>query len=451
MILKRLLYFHFRRLYELRNRFEKRVTGGGLLVLGGLVVSAALGIDTNRTMAYQIFTFLLSLFLVSVIGSLFFRAPPLTVRRILPRFGMAGKPLMYHLVIQNHSTREQKGLYVQEELDNPCPSLDEFLRIPEPFESARNWFDRSMGYYRWQWLVSKKQRALTPEQALPVLPPQSSAEVQLEMMPLSRGYLHLTGITLSRPDPFGLLRSPVVLPSSQSVLILPKRYALPPIKLGGSRKFQRGGVTLASKVGDSEELLSLRNYRSGDPLRRIHWRTSARIGKPVLMEYQEEFFVRHALILDTFLQSEYADVFEEAVSVAASFVSAVGTEDSLLDFIFVGTQGYCFTSGRGGVCEGRMMEILASVKACRDKPFSALHHLIMGRMASLSSCICILVVWDEERQNLIRDLKSFGIPVLVLLIREANSPVPDLGPMKDCPSSFHSLEVGKIEEGLARL
>src|SRR2546430_12423661 len=48
-------------------------------------------------------------------------------------------------------------------------------------------------------------------------------------------------------------------------------------------------------------------------LRRVHWRSAARVGRPVVKEYQDEFFVRHALVLDTFAERAESDVFEEAV------------------------------------------------------------------------------------------------------------------------------------------
>ena len=44
---------------------------------------------------------------------------------------------------------------------------------------------------------------------------------------------------------------------------------------------------------------SLRDYRPGDPLQRVHWKSFARTGRPVVKEYQDEFFERHALVLDT--------------------------------------------------------------------------------------------------------------------------------------------------------
>ena len=55
--------------------------------------------------------------------------------------------------------------------------------------------------------------------------------------------------------------------------------------------------------------MSLRDYRPGDPLQRIHWKSFARTGDPVVREYQDEFFERHALILDTFCTRAGAPAF----------------------------------------------------------------------------------------------------------------------------------------------
>src|SRR5206468_1409519 len=78
----------------------------------------------------------------------------------------------------------------------------------------------------------------------------------------------------------------VTIPLPGALVVLPKRYAVPDLALPGVRKYQRGGVALAGAVGDSEEFVSLRDYRPGDPLRRVHWRSAARVGRPVVKEYQ---------------------------------------------------------------------------------------------------------------------------------------------------------------------
>ena len=88
-----------------------------------------------------------------------------------------------------------------------------------------------------------------------------------------------------------------------SLLVLPKRYPVPSLELTGRRHHHQGGVALSSSVGEAAEFHGLRDYRPGDPLRHIHWRSWARNGKPVVKKYEDEYFVRHAMILDTYGQS----------------------------------------------------------------------------------------------------------------------------------------------------
>jgi hypothetical protein len=124
--------------------------------------------------------------------------------------------------------------------------------------------------------------------------------------------------------------------------------------------------------------------------------------------------------------------------------------------MFVGAEAYCFTSGRGLSHTDKMLEILASVKTCTDKPFTVLPPSVFERASMLSGCICILLSWDDERKLFIERLRALGIPLLVLVVtdeKDANIDDPsfDLGPMKDRPGNFHLLKPGNIQENLARL
>ena len=450
-MIKRFLYLSFRVFHAAKSWIMKRFTKAGLLVLAGLVASAVVGLDTHQTLAYQAFTFLLALVLTSIACGVLFRAR-LSAYRKLPKFGTAEESLSYRILIKNRTQKRQFGLYLRENLEESPPSFEEFSGAREPDEKKRNPFDRRVGYHRWLWLLYRKQTARVNERSIPDLPSGGEQEVHARVVPLRRGRLTLHGLEIVRTDPFGLWKSYKKLPMTQTVLVLPKRYPLPSIPLPGTRKYQPGGVALASSVGDSEEFLSLRDYRPGDPLRRIHWKSWAKMGEPIVKEYQDEFFVRHALILDTFQKTEQSEILEEALSVAASFAYTIQTQESLLDLMFVGTEAYCFTSGRGIAHVDRMLEILASVRVCSDKPFSTLPALVMERASLLSGCICVLLSWDEERKKLIHLLKALGLPVLVLVItdHEASQPL-DPGPMKSDPENLHRLQVGKIKEGLARL
>jgi uncharacterized protein (DUF58 family) len=213
-------------------------------------------------------------------------------------------------------------------------------------------------------------------------------------------------------------------------------------------KYQEGGVAMASNIGRSDEFVSLREYRRGDPYRNIHWRSWAKTGKPIVKEFEDEFFVRHALILDTFIDDPRSEAFEEAVSVAASFACTLITQESLLDLLFVGPEAYSFTAGRGLAHADQMLEILAAVRVCPDEPFEKLDTLVVQHAGTVSGCICVFLAWDEPRRKLVQKLAAVGVPTMVLLVVEPGSK-PDLS--REQFADIHILEAGKIEEGLAHL
>jgi uncharacterized protein (DUF58 family) len=443
----------FRLLYRL-NRFsaglqhwaQRRFTPAGLLVLASLAFAALIAPDTDNNVAYQGLTVLFFLLVLAVTFSWFFRGR-FSTNRNLPRFGTAGAPFTYTLEVRNLGTKTQAGLVLLDNLADARPAFADWLAVQQADQKHLRSFRMSS-----RRRSNPFKPATLGQVAVPPLPAGQRVAVAVQLTPLRRGLLRLSGITLARADPLGLFRGFVKLPLPQSVLILPKRYALPQIRLPGTMKYQQGGVAQAAHVGQSEEFVALRDYRHGDPLRHIHWRSWARVGKPVVKEFEDEFFVRHALVLDTFTDEPYGEVFEEAVAVAASFACTLGTQESLLDLLFVGPDSFCFTAGRGLAHTDQMLEILAGVRACRQKSFQALEHLVLDHVARVTGCVCVMLSWDSARQEFVRKLKALGLPVLVLVVAPAgkNNPL-DPGPLKDEPEQFIQLEAGKIQEGLTRL
>ncbi len=446
---KRYLYRNYRTFASITHRFGRRVTVTGWIVLGGTVVAAALGADTNASLSYQTFSVLGCLVLVAALCTPFGR-PKLSVERVLPRFGSVGQPLRYRIIMRNQGRRRQNSLKLIEETPDPRPTFEEFALTPEPGEERRNWLDRTYGYYRWRWLMTRNIRAHIPEQPAPDLPPAAECSMAAELTPLRRGVLRLTGTTVACPDPFGLFRSLRKVPGPQSILILPRRHPMPAFELPGTMKYQAGGVSLASSVGESEEFISLREYRPGDPLRRVHWKSFAKLGKPIVKEYQDEFFVRHALILDTFGGASGGDIFEEAVSIAASLAYTIQNQDSLLDLMFVGPRAFCFTTGRGVGHVEQMLEILASVQVCREKDFESLEHLVLTHAGDLSGCVCVLLAWDQARQRLVQTLLTRQVPLRVFVVTHSDEALPP-GVMEGQPGRFHVLPLGQVAAKLRAL
>ncbi len=436
------LAFRLYRVFSALNHWaSRRLTRGGWLVLVGMCLTGGMATDTEQSLGYQMLALLFALSLSAMAVAPFFRAK-FSVERLLPDFGSAGEPLRYRVFIRNRSGKKQAGLFVLDTLADPRPTFAEFAAL-----NRRT--GRGGKTLRLTGVPDTRRVLPIKPQSLPILAPGGTADVEIQLMPLRRGVLHFTNVTVARPDPFLLFRALQPVPLPGSITILPRRYPLPRLALPGSTSYQQGGVSFASSIGESEEFVSLRDYRPGDPLRRLHWRSWAKVGRPVVKEFQDEFFVRHALILDTFAGAEDAAVFEEAVSVAASFACTIDTQESLLDLLFIGPQAYCFTIGRGVAHAEQMLELLAAVTPAVEKPFAALEQLVVEHAASVSGCVCIFVAWDEPRRALVHRLEKLGVPLTVLIIRAAGAAALERRP--DDPETLHALEVGKMEEGLAKL
>lgn len=442
---KRLLFHNFRLVFTFDRWIRRRFTPAGLLVLGGALAAGIFGVDTSQTLAYQLFSVLFTLLLLAFLSRQFFRVQ-LTAQRQLPKWVTVGETATYRVRVSNPTKHLQANLSLLENVTLNLPRFEDFLHAKEPLPRKRNWFDEYVGYPRWVWLMSLSKGVDIMPQPLPPLAPNltdQGIEVKITFTPLRRGYVHFTGLTFACPDPLGLVNGLCTLPLTDTLLILPKRYPIKPILLSGSRRYQRGGVQLAMSVGDSEEFTSLRDYRPGDSLRHVHWKSLAKLGKPVIKEFQDEFFVRHALILDTFTTKGTAQVFEAAVSVAASLVSSPRSSDVLLDLLFVGTQAYCFTGGRGLAHTENLLEVLACVAAC-DQPFERLYPLLQEHLAGLSGAICVLLGWDEARQQLVRLLKQAQISLRVIVVSSFPLEIP-VGP------EIRVLLLDTLAEQLAKL
>ena len=77
----RLRYRLYRLASGLRYRIPRRFTPAGLLALAAAMVSGAIGIDMDQTVAFQAFAFVVCLLAVSMVSAIFFRGR-FAVRRV---------------------------------------------------------------------------------------------------------------------------------------------------------------------------------------------------------------------------------------------------------------------------------------------------------------------------------------------------------------------------------
>lgn len=419
-LFKRLLLRNFKILYLTSMWTRRRFTPTGRFLLGVLVFAGALGIDTRINIVHQLFALTLCSVLFAMLWAPFFRGG-LRARRLLPRYATVGQAMAYGVEVENPGRRSRRGIHLIDELAIAYPDVDAFFHAHEPGEGRRNWFDRKVGYPRWAWMMLQRAGALEPEGEVGWLPGGATERVVLSLTPVRRGWIDFRRLHLLRADPLGVFRGRTLVNERDRLLVLPRRYPIAAIDLPGGQRYQRGGVSLASQIGESEELVGLRDYRPGDPLRKLHWKALAKLGHPIVKEYRDEYFVRHGLVLDTFCDSG-GDDFEAAISVAASFVMRLDTRDALLDLLFVGDRVHQVTAGRHTAGRELLLETLACVAPSPKGDLHLLTEALEARARQLSGCICILLAWDEPRRRMLDKLEARGTPLLALLIAHAAPP-----------------------------
>ena len=437
---KRLLYRTHAAVYRIDRWFKQRFTSAGMLLVGLLVLAGVFGVNTRANLAYQLALLAMALLIVAMLAALTFR-PSITVRRRLPRYASEGDTFGYVVEVENHSRRVQRGLLLQE---HARPSRT--IRAGDG--------KRLMGYTNWVSAFRRRAGAAPRPVPVPDLPAGGRVEVPVDWQPLRRGYVRLAGCSILRPDPMGLFNARKRIRLPESVLVLPKRYPVNWTAWTGALRDKPGGLSQAASTSGVEEFATLREYRPGDPLRHIDWKGWARLGVPIVKEFFETCFVRQALILDTWLPEDAPQTrFEAAVSVAASFVaSGPAALRGALDLIFVGTSVHRVSAGAGvGSLDG-VLEALACVESRPLEDFAMLKDCIDERAGELSSCVCVLLAWDDERRELVARLRRTGVPVLVLLMDETDAELsPEPGPMADQPDRFRVLTPQRLAPALAEL
>lgn len=453
----------FRVLYRYDRALRRKLTPAGWLLAALGVVAAVFGVNTNEVPVYQLLGLVIGLFVVAAVASWRLRLQ-LSATRRLPQQATAGVPFDYTLSLRFGAAGalpSTTSLWV-EDLLAPGP-LDErafargFPAYKVSADRGRNAFDRLVGYPR--WVAYLRQHIGARIDAVPIGSQASDADprehrVTLRCLPLRRGVLRFEAVRLARVEPLGLLRAHQRWELHDRLLVLPRTHPVAALQMPGSRRLQPGGVALAGRIGEAEEFVGLRDYRPGDTPRRIHWKAWARSGRPVVKEHQDEFFVRHALVLDTF-GAVGVEAFETAVSLAASMVVMPRSNDSLLDLMFVETRAYTLTQGRGVGAAAELLRVLAAVSpAPAGASFTPLAEAVALGAARISSAICVLLAWDEPRQRMVAGLRQRGLPLRVWVVREdgpsaaAEGASLAPGPMASDPSNLRVVSALTLAQAL---
>lgn len=156
--------------------------------------------------------------------------------------------------------------------------------------------------------------------------------VGYELFPPRRGLYEIGPLVVEHEDPYGMSRGTLALGGADRLVVVPAIVDLP---TGGPNLADGEGSAqlVQRRVTGNDDDLTTREYRSGDALRRVHWRASARRGQLMVRQEEHRSHPDARIVLDTRLAgypdadidasdswhpTSSSDAFEWAVRMLAS-------------------------------------------------------------------------------------------------------------------------------------
>jgi len=372
---------------KFRYFFQYRLTPIGRVAVS-LMFLSAIGLITVEIPIYQLFCGIVVLFgVVEFTGSLF--RPRLKLTTAFPERVTAGEPVIGTVTIQN------QGYFPACDLMCGCFLLPGGIRHSNALEM------------------------------IPVLGRGEFGTLPVQLQTVRRGQFAIPGIWIHSTFPLNFLRVGNVPVALNRLTVVPAYHRLEQFDLPLSHRYQLGGVLSEARSGNAAEFSGNREYIPGEPTRRLDFRAWARVGKPVVREFQEEYCSRVAIVLDTQLQKRWWEItppgsrdFEGAISLTAAMADSLHHQGTTLELFAAGPDLFFFEANNLSLSSfDSVLEILAGVESTLTNPFDQLSPLIQESLESISVTICVLLDWDEAREELVDQIIRSGSGYRIFLIR----------------------------------
>ncbi|GAA3116997.1 DUF58 domain-containing protein [Streptosporangium carneum] len=254
---------------------------------------------------------------------------------------------------------------------------------------------------------------------------QGVREIDYRVRSDLRGRFGIGPLTVRISDPFGLVELTRSFTISDTLVVTPHVVPLPRVRLSG--ELAGGGESRTRSVaaaGDDD--VAPREYRQGDDLRRVHWRSTARYGELMVRREEQQWQSRGALLLDTRRYAHRGEgprsSFEVAVSAAASIGAHLAHEGLGLRLITDQGAERLPETGLGWSLLDALAEIRTSSARSLEYGIAALRQ---GGGEGL--IVAVLGVMDVEQARALARLRHGNVTGVAVMLDVAGWELPELG------------------------
>jgi uncharacterized protein (DUF58 family) len=248
------------------------------------------------------------------------------------------------------------------------------------------------------------------------LPQRGRQTLGLTARFVARGHHHIDSFGVGALVPLGLAVGPSLESAGTRFVVVPRICPVAGIALSDRPRHQQGGVAMASHTGESMELVGLRPYRDGDRIRDLHAKTWARLGTPMVREYQQEYFSRIAVVLDLDGEEAGEEQLESAISLTAGVLQYLVRGEALIDLQALGHAADPLTIGRSLAGFDQALDRLADLQAGPAFDAEESFRVVRGWLRQLSALVYVTPAWDESRRGWVERIRRSGVPCRVVVV-----------------------------------
>ena len=257
--------------------------------------------------------------------------------------------------------------------------------------------------------------------AVPVLAPEALARHTFSIRFNRRGRFVMAGADVYFFDPFGLFFLKKRVRTGTELYVLPRTFtvsAFPPMLKGNAPWF---GIDAARRAGgDEEEFFGIRDYHDGDPLKTIHWVSSARRNKLIVKQFQRQSYFRATIIFN--LEKEEPGVMRESASeyvikIAASVAKYLLARDVAVEMITHTGEIYQLASNKGQEHMDAILKFLTVATCDSEVGFGEVFQEFYRYIPAFSNLIVIMQDkdWDAFLSVMSQETKDLGIMPVILI------------------------------------